>query len=88
MVENKKKKKRTAISKDETPEQRTERLANFRVSRAVKDILAVSRLAGTGYTLTEPQKVEMLSALKASVTTVSNAFSGQAAAATGFKLSK
>jgi len=88
MVENKKKKRKAVAPKDETPEQRTVRLANFRVSRAVKDITSIARLASSGYTLTEPQKIEILSCLKASVTTVSNAFSGTAASASGFSLSK
>ena len=88
MVVNSKKKRKTVVPKDETPEQRTRRLASFRVSRAVKDIGSIANLAGASYTLTEPQRVEILAALKSAVGGVTKTFSGEVTTAAGFTLSK
>jgi len=88
MVNNKKKKRKAVAPKDETPEQRTNRLANFRVSRVVKDINSVRMLAGSSYTLSLDQKAEILVAMKAAIEATESVFAGQAAAAVGFQLSK
>lgn len=88
MAENKKKKRKAVAPKDETAEQRTARLSNFRVSRAIKDIGSICNLAGANYTLSLDQKAEILVALKAAVKSTQDAFAGEAAAAVGFQLSK
>lgn len=88
MAEKNKKKRKAVAPPDETAEQRTKRLANFRVSRAIKDIGSIRNLAGASYTLSLDQKAEILVALKAAVKSTEDAFAGKASAAVGFQLSK
>lgn len=88
MAKAEKKKRQSKVPENETAEQRTRRLAIFRVSRAVKDISSVRSLAGASYTLTEEQKVEILAALKNAVSVLSKTFAGEKEAESGFQLSK
>ena len=88
MANEKKKKQRRTAPKDETTEQRTRRLTEFRVSRALKDIGSIRNLSGGSYTLSYDQKAEVIAALKAAVKSTENAFAGRVEAAVGFQLIK
>lgn len=81
-------KQRSKVPENETAEQKTKRLAEFRVSRAVKDIGSIAALAGASYTLTKPQKEEIEIALDRAFQALDKAFKGETAAATGFSLTK
>lgn len=64
------------------------RLAEQRVPRALAAIAGIAKLSGSGYSFTEAQAGEILSALKAAVESVADKFSGTKATPQGFKLSK
>lgn len=88
MAKAERKKRVTNVPENETAEQKTKRLTNFRVSRAIKDIGSIRNLAGASYTLSLDQKAEILVALKAAIKSTESAFAGEAAAAVGFQLTK
>lgn len=70
----------------ETTRQRSVRLANKRVSAAVKYLELVGNLAGTGYQLSPEEKDKMLKAVKDSVERMEARFQGKAVANDRFRL--
>ena len=88
MAKKAERKKRVGIPKDETAEQRTKRLTEFRVNRACANIEAIAPLAASPYTLTKEQKEEVLTTLAEAVRLVNVAFTTGVTAQAGFTLGK
>lgn len=86
MGKENKRKRRTKVPDNETPEQRTKRLTEFRVNRACKDILSLGQLAGAPYTLTKAHKAQILGMLKGTCDTVATAFETGVVTETSFRL--
>lgn len=86
MAKKQNRKKRVGIPKDETPEQRTKRLTEFRVNRACLSIESIAPLGGSPYTLSDSQKVDILTSLRKAIKLVDTAFTTGVAAQAGFEL--
>lgn len=71
---------------DETDSQKFIRLANQRVSMALKYISLVGNLAGPGYQRTVEQVEQIVTTLQGAVDTTKDRFGGKTPSASGFRL--
>ena len=62
------------MAEQETKEQRSKRLANMRVNKAIKSISLIENLATGNYCYTDEQKQAIVEALSDAVVNVDNAF--------------
>lgn len=86
MAEKRKKRAVATIPADETPEQRFVRLAEPRVSKAIKSIAAIGKLTGSRYSYTSVQATRIIDALKHVTGIVEKQFAGKNETQTVFKL--
>lgn len=76
----------TETKKDESKNQKFIRLAQARVSRAVKMIYNIGNLGGSGYESTTEQRQKIADALNAAVENSLNRLNKEQAKPTGFQL--
>lgn len=86
MAKNQKRKHRKGVPKDETPEQKTKRLAVVRMGKVIMGMKQLIQLAGKTYTLTDSQKVSILQELRKNVKAVDTAFTSGVTVQSDFEL--
>lgn len=80
--------KKGTVSKEETKAEAFVRLAEQRMTNALKYIGLIGNLAGPTYERTPEQAEQIMSALQGAVDGVKEAFKGNKPTASGFRLSK
>jgi len=76
----------TETKKKETKAEKFVRLAQSRVSKAVRVIYNIGNLGGTGYESTQEQRDKIITALNQAIESVSNRLNKETVKPTGFTL--